>query len=340
MKKSEFYFDLPEELIAQNPVSPRDTSKLMVLNRSNKSIEHHFFYELTSLLPKDCILVVNDTKVYAGRLYVNIDDKKGELLVLKDKGENIWKCMVKPGKKFTLDKSFHIEGKKESIKGVVKKINDDGTRDISFETDKSLLDWMDDNGYPPFPPYIKNTQAKFEDYQTTYAKEVGSIAAPTAGLHFTKRVFDDLKERNIDIVTLTLHVGRGTFLPVKSEDIEDHVMHSEFYEMSKEAANKLNKAKKENKKIIAVGTTSVRTLESNIKDGLFHPETTETDIFIYPGYTYKAVDGIITNFHLPESTLIMLISAFAEKDFVFQAYHEAIKEKYRFYSFGDSMMIL
>jgi len=340
MKKSEFYFDLPEELIAQDPVSPRDSSKLMVLNRKNKTIEHHFFYELPGILPKDSVLVINNTKVYAARLYVSIDKSAGELLVLKQVSENIWRCMVKPGKKFIVDKIFSVDGRKESIKAHVIKINEDGTRNIKFDISNDLLKWMENNGYPPFPPYIKDTHASFEDYQTMYAKTTGSIAAPTAGLHFTDRVFNELDKKNIDIIPLTLHVGRGTFLPVKSEEIEDHIMHSEWYEISEESANKLNEAKKENKKIIAVGTTSVRTLESNFKDNKFHPEITETNIFIYPGYTYKAVDGIITNFHLPESTLIMLISAFAEKEFIFNAYHEAIKNKYRFYSFGDSMVIL
>jgi len=340
IKKSDFYFDLPENLIAQNPVSPRDTSKLMVLNKENKTIEHHFFYELPNLLPRDCVLVVNNTKVYPARLYVEIDDKEGELLVLKEKTENVWECMVKPGKKFTIDKKFTIKGRKENATAVIKKINSDGTREIKFDLDKNLSDWIEENGYPPFPPYIKNTHAAFVDYQTTYAKETGSIAAPTAGLHFTERVFNELAEKNIQTIHLTLHVGRGTFLPVKAENIEDHTMHSEWYEITPESSKMLNEAKEKNKKIIAVGTTSVRTLESNFKDGLFHAKTDETDIFIYPGYTYKVVDGIVTNFHLPESTLIMLVSAFAEKEFVFKAYHEAIKNNYRFYSFGDAMLIL
>ncbi|MCD6109308.1 tRNA preQ1(34) S-adenosylmethionine ribosyltransferase-isomerase QueA [bacterium] len=340
MKTKDFYFDLPKDLIAQNPVSPRDSSKLMVLNRSNKSIEHHFFYELPKLLPRNSILVLNDTKVYAGRLYVTIDNKKGELLVLKKRSNDVWKCMVKPGKRFSVGKDFIIEGKEEELNASVQNINEDGTREIKFNLNTELLDWIENNGYPPFPPYIKHTQASFQDYQTTYAKDIGSIAAPTAGLHFTDRVFNELKKKNIEILTLTLHVGRGTFLPVKVDNIEDHKMHSEWYMLSKENAEKLNMAKRQNKEIIAVGTTSVRTLESNFKNGLFHPETTNTNIFIYPGYNYKAIDGIITNFHLPESTLIMLISAFAEKKFIFKAYDEAIKNKYRFYSFGDSMMIL
>jgi len=340
IKKSDFYFDLPENLIAQNPVSPRDTSKLMVLNKENKTIAHHFFYELPKLLPQDCVLVVNNTKVYPARLYVEIDNKEGELLVLKEKTENVWECMVKPGKKFITDKIFTVKGKKENITAVIKKINNDGTRTIKFNLNENLSDWIEENGYPPFPPYIKNTQAAFVDYQTTYAKETGSIAAPTAGLHFTENVFNELAKKNIEIIPITLHVGRGTFLPVKTDNIEDHTMHSEWYEITIQSAKMLNEAKKKNKKIIAVGTTSVRTLESNFKDKLFHAKMDETDIFIYPGYAYKAVDGIITNFHLPESTLIMLISAFAEKEFIFKAYREAIKNNYRFYSFGDAMIIL
>jgi len=340
MKRKEFHFDLPENLIAQNPVSPRDSSKLMILDKLTKTIKHHFFYELPELLPANSVLVLNDTKVYAGRLYVRINDKKGELLVLKKRSNDTWQCMVKPGKKFSVDKDFIIEGKKEELNATVQKINKDGTREIKFNLNTSLFDWVENNGYPPFPPYIKHTNASFTDYQTTYAKNTGSIAAPTAGLHFTKKIFNNLNKKNIDIISLTLHVGRGTFLPVKTENIEDHEMHSEWYTISNENAEKLNTARRNGKKIIAVGTTSVRTLESNFKNGLFHPETTQTDIFIYPGYQYKAINGIITNFHLPESTLIMLISAFAGKEFIFQAYNEAIKNKYRFYSFGDSMMIL
>jgi len=340
MKKSYFYFDLPEDLIAQNPVSPRDTSKLMVLSRAEKSIKHNYFFELSELLPKDCILVLNDTKVYAARLYVEVEGKPAEILVLKKMSENTWQCMVKPGKKFSDGTVFKIKGRREDAEAKVKKINEDGTRDIEFDVSRNLMDWFEENGYPPFPHYIKNTKASSEDYQTTYAKETGSVAAPTAGLHFTDRIFDGLAEKGIETVHVTLHVGRGTFLPVKSENIEDHTMHSEWYKITPESAEKLNKGKKNGKKIIAVGTTSVRTLESNFKNGLFHPGAEETEIFIYPGYTYKAVDGIVTNFHLPESTLIMLISAFAERDFIFKAYHEAIKNNYRFFSFGDAMLIL
>lgn len=339
MKKKDFYFDLPEELIAQNPVSPRDSSRLMVLNRSKKTIQHHHFFELPSLLPKDSVLVINNTKVIAARLYVVIDNKEGELLLLKKQKQNVWRCMVKPGKKFTNGKSFCIKGKKTSINAYVKKIHKDGTRDIVFEIRSLLSKWIEKNGYAPYPPYIKNTRASFDDYQTTYAQKEGSVAAPTAGLHFTDRVFDGLKKRNISIAPVTLHVGRGTFLPVKSENVKDHVMHKEWYELTEESADILNKAKKEKQNIIAVGTTSVRTLESNIHNGRFTPKTEETGIFIYPGYSYQAVDGIITNFHLPESTLIMLISAFAGKEFIFKAYQKAIEKKYRFYSFGDAMFI-
>ena len=339
MKKKDFYFDLPEELIAQNPVSPRDSSRLMVLNRAEETILHNHFFDLPSLLPKDSVLVINNTKVIAARLYVVIKSKKGELLLLKEQQTNVWRCMVKPGKKFTCGTSFRVKGKKTSIAGKVGKIYPDGTRDITFDVQQKFSQWLSENGYAPYPPYIKNTKASFEDYQTTYAKQEGSVAAPTAGLHFTDSVFDALRKRNISIVPLTLHVGRGTFLPVKSDDIKDHVMHKEWYELTQESADLLNKAKQENRSIIAVGTTSVRTLESNIDHGTFIPKTEETGTFIYPGYNYKAVDGIITNFHLPESTLIMLISAFAGKEFIFKAYREAIKKKYRFYSFGDAMFI-
>ncbi|MBD3156904.1 tRNA preQ1(34) S-adenosylmethionine ribosyltransferase-isomerase QueA [Candidatus Peregrinibacteria bacterium] len=339
MKKSDFYFDLPEELIAQNPISPRDRSRLMVLDRTEKTIRHHHFFELPSLLPENSVLVINTTKVIAARLYVVIDNKEGELLLLKKKKPHVWKCMVKPGKKFTRNTSFRVKGRQTSITGCVEKIHPDGTRDINFDMKGNFSQWLSENGYAPYPPYIKDTSASFEDYQTTYAKDEGSVAAPTAGLHFTDRVFEALKKRNIDIIPITLHVGRGTFLPVKSEYIQDHVMHKEWYELSQESAALLNKAKRENRSIIAVGTTSVRTLESNINKSTFTAKTEETDIFIYPGYTYKAVDGIITNFHLPESTLIMLISAFAGRDFILNAYRDAVNKKYRFYSFGDAMLI-
>lgn len=340
MLTKDFNYSLPKNLIATEPVNPRDSSKLMVLNRQTKSIEHRIFNELPDIINKDYVLVMNNTKVYAARLYIIINGMEGELLLLERIKENIWKAMVKPGKKFKLGLEFEIIGKKERIKAVVKEIYEDGTRKIEFFTIKPLSNWIEENGYPPFPPYIKETKAKFEDYQTIYAKTSGSIAAPTAGLHFTDKLFKKLDKNEIQNEYVTLHIGRGTFLPVKTETIENHKMHKECYDISKITAENLNKYRSESKKILAVGTTSVRVLESNFKNNKFHEETNKTDIFIYPGYEFKAVDALLTNFHLPESTLLMLISAFANKNFIFKAYKEAINNNYRFYSFGDAMLIL
>jgi S-adenosylmethionine:tRNA ribosyltransferase-isomerase len=340
MKTRDFFFNLPKELIAVNPVSPRDESRLMVLFRKTGKIEHHIFKDLPDLIDKNYLMVLNKTRVFPARLKVIINEKAGEILLLKQESENCWQCMVKPGKKFQKDIKVIIDGKKSKISGDVKNILADGTRTIKFNLNENIIDWIENNGYPPFPPYIKDSKATLNDYQTVYAKDLGSIAAPTAGLHFTDNLFNNLNDKKIQRCHVTLHVGRGTFLPVKSENIEEHVMHKEWYEITSDTANILNNAKENNKKILAVGTTSVRTLESNIKTGKFHPETNETDIFIYPGYKFKAVNAMLTNFHLPESTLIMLVSAFAGKEFVFKAYEEAIRNKYRFYSFGDAMLIL
>ncbi len=340
MLTKDFDYILPKELIASKPVYPRDTSKLMVLNRSKKTIEHRVFNELPYILNDNYVIVLNNSKVIAARLYVEIDGSKGELLLLKKYSENTWKAMVKPGKKFKKDIIFKVIGKINTIEAKIIEIFDDGTRKIEFLNLTSLDKWIEDNGYPPFPPYIKNSKASFDDYQTIYSKDSGSIAAPTAGLHFTNDIFNKLESKGIKKTFTTLHVGRGTFLPVKTENIKDHKMHSEWYSITKSTAEFLNESKKLNKKILAVGTTSVRTLESNIKNGKFHEECNETDIFIYPGYKFKAVDVMLTNFHLPQSTLLMLISAFAGKDFVFEAYEKAIENKYRFYSFGDVMLIL
>ncbi len=340
MQTKDFDYYLPENLIATKPASPRDSSKLMVLDRKTGLISHRIFNELPEILSNEYLMVFNDTKVYAARLYVEINNKDGELLLLKRYSENIWECMVKPGKKFAVNTEFKIKGKLENINAKVIDISKDGTRKIKFFDIKSLSNWIEDNGYPPFPPYIKNTKATFDDYQTIYSKDSGSIAAPTAGLHFTDDVFQNLNLKGIKREFITLHVGRGTFLPVKTDNIQDHKMHSEWYNISNKTSNNLNDAKSKNKKILAVGTTSVRTLESNFENNKFHAESEETDIFIYPGYKFKAVDAILTNFHLPKSTLLMLISAFADKDFILKAYEEAIAQNYRFYSFGDSMLIL
>lgn len=340
MQTKDFDYNLPEELIATNPVSPRDSSKLMVLDRKTKTISHRIFNELPEILSNEYIMVFNDTKVYAARLYVEIDGKEGEILLLNRYSENIWECMVKPGKKFSIGTQFIVKGKLENINAKVLEIFEDGTRKIEFFDVKSLSIWIEDNGYPPFPPYIKNTNASFDDYQTIYSKDSGSIAAPTAGLHFTPEVFTNIDKKEIPREFVTLHVGRGTFLPVKADNIQDHKMHSEWYNLSSKTADNLNEAKSDNKKLLAVGTTSVRTLESNFKNGKFHAESEDTDIFIYPGYSFKAVDAILTNFHLPKSTLLMLISAFADREFILKAYEEAISYNYRFYSFGDSMLII
>jgi len=340
MQTKDFDYDLPKELIAKEPVFPRDSSKLMVLYRDSMKIEHRVFSELPEILNDNYVMVLNNSKVIAARLYVEIDGTKGEILLLKKFKENVWKAMVKPGKKFKKHTIIKIIGKKEKINAKVLDTYEDGTRKIEFPDTKSLDKWIEENGYPPFPPYIKESNASFDDYQTIYSKDSGSIAAPTAGLHFTDKVFENLNNKGINKAFTTLHVGRGTFMPVKTENISDHKMHSEWYSVSKQTAQFLNQAKSENKKILAVGTTSVRTLESNIKNGKFHEECSETDIFIYPGYKFKAVDALLTNFHLPQSTLLMLISAFSDKDFIFKAYKEAINQKYRFYSFGDAMLIL
>lgn len=340
MQTKDFDYKLPKALIASEPVYPRDISKLMVLYRNSGKIEHRIFNELPEILDDSFVMVLNNSKVIAARLYVEINKTKGELLLLKKIKRNKWKAMVKPGKKFTKDTEFRIMGKKESIKARIVEIFEDGTRTIEFFELDSIDKWIEDNGYPPFPPYIKNSKASFNDYQTIYSKDTGSIAAPTAGLHFTKEVFRQLNKKGIDKTFTTLHVGRGTFLPVKSENIKDHKMHAEWYSITQETANFLNRAKSNGKKILSVGTTSVRTLESNIKNDKFHEECNETDIFIYPGYKFKAVDALLTNFHLPESTLLMLVSAFSSKDLIFKAYEEAIKNNYRFYSFGDAMLIL
>jgi S-adenosylmethionine:tRNA ribosyltransferase-isomerase len=340
MLTKDFDYKLPKELIANEPVFPRDSSKLMVLNRKNKTIEHRIFNELPQILNKNYVIVLNNSKVIAARLYTEIDETKGELLLLKKYSENIWQSMVKPGKKFKKGFIFKVLGKIDTIEAKVIDIFEDGTRKIEFLNLNSIDKWIEDNGYPPFPPYIKNSKASFEDYQTIYSEDSGSIAAPTAGLHFTDEVFTKLEKKGIKKAFTTLHVGRGTFLPVKNENIKDHKMHSEWYSITKSTAELLNESKKEGKKILAVGTTTIRTLESNIKNGKFHEECNETDIFIYPGYQFKAVDALLTNFHLPQSTLLMLISAFAGKDLIFKAYKEAIENNYRFFSFGDAMLII
>lgn len=369
MLTSDFNFQLPQNLIAQKPAYPRDSSRLMVLNRANQTIQHKHFYDLPDLLEENYVLVFNKSKVMPARLFAlpqtnNVETKDllslpspYEIFLIKQINKNSWICMVKPGKKFQIGSEFQILTKDQQnlseISCTVEKINEDGTRILKFESPPDPAVLREDlgdllqQGHMPFPPYIhvdQNNEKQFEkSYQTVYADEskAKSIAAPTAGLHFTEKLLQKLKNKGIRTEFVTLHVGMGTFLPVKSEKIEDHQMHSEFFELENETAERLNEAKKQGKKIISVGTTSTRVLESCAnKNETLNPKFGETNIFIYPGYQFKFIDTLITNFHLPQSTLLMLISTFAGKDFVFKAYEEAIKEKYRFYSFGDAMIII
>lgn len=341
MKVSDFDFELPEELIAQTPLTKRDTSRFMVLNRDNHTIEDRHFYDILDYLKPGDILVRNNTKVIPARLFGIKEETGGhvEVLLLKDKGNDIWECLVGNARIVKLDTIITFgDG---SLKAKCVEIKDEGIRLFKMIYDGILYEILDKLGTMPLPPYIK---AKLEDqnrYQTVYAKIEGSAAAPTAGLHFTDEIIERIKDKGIEILDITLHVGLGTFRPVKVDDVNDHHMHSEYYMIEKDVADKLNQAKKDGRRIISVGTTSTRTLEANYKKyGKFQATHENTDIFIYPGYQFEAIDALITNFHLPKSTLLMLISAFAGKDFVFEAYHHAIEEKYRFFSFGDSMMIL
>jgi S-adenosylmethionine:tRNA ribosyltransferase-isomerase len=339
MKTEDFYYDLPEELIAQHPLKNRSDSRLMLLNKTNGDIEHKHFYDIVNYLNPGDVLVLNDTKVMPARLFGHREDKneKIEILLLKQEEGDIWECLTKPGKKTKIGTKLVFSDK---LKADVVGINKDGSRYIKFIYKGIFNEILDELGEMPLPPYIKEKLEDKDRYQTIYSKVEGSAAAPTAGLHFTKELLDQIKEKGIDIVYLTLHIGLGTFRPVKVEQIEEHQMHSEYYILSKEAARRINKAKENGNRVIAVGTTSVRTLESVANDdGKLVGKSGWTDIFIYPGYKFKIVDALITNFHLPESTLVMLVSAFSSKEKIFKAYNEAIKERYRFFSFGDAMFI-
>lgn len=341
MKLSEFDFNLPEELIAQHPLEKRDTSRLMVLNRQNQTIEHKHFYDLVDYLQPGDILVRNNTKVIPARLFGIKEATNGhvEVLLLKDLGDNTWQCLVGNARIVKVDTEISFgEG---LLKAKCIEVKDEGIRIFKMIYDGIFYEILDQLGTMPLPPYIKEKLDDQNRYQTVYAKIEGSAAAPTAGLHFTDEVIEKIKAKGIEILDVTLHVGLGTFRPVKVDDINDHHMHSEFYMIEPEVADKLNQAKANGQRIIAVGTTSTRTLEANIKKyGKFKATHENTDIFIYPGYHYEAIDCLITNFHLPKSTLLMLISAFASKEFIFKAYQEAIDQQYRFFSFGDSMLII
>ena len=339
MKTSDFDYELPEELIAQTPLKDRASSKLLVMDRFTGELEHKHFSDIKSYLHKGDVLVINDTKVIPARLMGTKEDTGAviELLLLKDKGDDIWECLARPQKR--LHEGTIIKFSDELSAEVIEILPEGVTR-VKLLYQGILLEILDRLGEMPLPPYIHEKLKEKDRYNTVYAKVDGSAAAPTAGLHFTNELLDELREEGVIITNVTLHVGLGTFRPVEVDDIKDHHMHSEFYQMSSETAEILNKAKQEGRRIIAVGTTSTRTLETIMnKYNEFKECSGNTDIFIYPGYEFKAIDCLITNFHLPKSTLVMLVSAFSKKEFILNAYNEAIKNKYRFFSFGDAMFI-
>ncbi len=340
MKTSDFSYYLPEELIAQTPLEQRDSSRLLKLDRQSGRVEHHHFYEIINYLqPGDC-LVMNDSRVLPARLLGHRPTGGAvEVLLLRDLGNKQWECLCKPGRKMQVGNEV-IFGNGDLTATVVE-VKEDGNRIVEFHYDGIFLEVLERLGKMPLPPYIKEELENQERYQTVYSREVGSAAAPTAGLHFTNELLDQIRAKGVKTAFVTLHVGLGTFRPVKAENIHDHHMHSELCMMSAETAGILNETKAAGGRVICVGTTSCRTLESLVnEDGSFEAKSKWTEIFIYPGYTFKAMDGLITNFHLPESTLVMLVSAFAGRENVLAAYEEAVREKYRFFSFGDAMCIL
>ncbi len=341
MKTSDFYYNLPEELIAQTPVEPRNSSRMMVLNKKSGKIEHKHFYNLIEYLNENDCLILNNTRVIPARIY-GIKEETGavvEFLLVSQKENDIWECLCKPGKRAKIGTKFSFgEGK---LNGEVIDINnEDGNRFVRFSCEGNIFTVLDEIGSMPLPPYIREKLEDKERYQTVYSKELGSAAAPTAGLHFTPEMLDEIKAKGVKIGYVTLHVGLGTFRPVKVDDVTKHNMHSEHYVMPKETADLINQTKKNGGRVISVGTTSCRTLESvAVKNNCICEDEDDTSIFIYPGYKFKCIDALITNFHLPESTLIMLVSAFAGFDNIMNAYNTAVKEKYRFFSFGDAMFI-
>jgi len=339
MKTNEFDFDLPQELIAQTPLLNRDESRLLVLDKETGKVEHKKFRNILDYLSAGDVLVINDTKVIPARLMGVKEDTLAviELLLLKDMGNDIWECLSRPQKRLHLGTIVRFS---DELSAEVIELLSDGVTRVKLIYSGILLEILDRLGEMPLPPYIHEKLSEKDRYNTVYAKNIGSAAAPTAGLHFTRELLDELSDKGVIITNVTLHVGLGTFRPVEVDDINNHHMHSEYYEMSSETANVLNKAKCDGRRIIAVGTTSTRTLESVInKYGEFRECSGNTDIFIYPGYEFKAISCLITNFHLPKSTLVMLVSALAGRENILNAYHEAINEKYRFFSFGDAMFI-
>lgn len=341
MKRSEFYYDLPQNLIAQDPLEQRDHSRLMVLNKETGEIEHRHFYDIVDLLNEGDVLVLNDSKVMPARLYGVKEGTMGkfEMLLLEQKGYNLWEVLVRPGKKAKIGARFVFGN--GLLTATVRDIVEEGNRIVEFEYDGNFFDVLDQIGEMPLPHYITHKLGDKDRYQTVYAKELGSSAAPTAGLHFTPELLKKIQEKGVKVEFVTLHVGLGTFRPVKEEEITDHKMHTEHYQMSQKTADAINEAKANGKRVIAVGTTSCRTLESVAqKEGCIRASEGYTDIFIYPGYQFKVLDCLITNFHLPESTLIMLVSALAGYEHTMHAYQVAVQEQYRFYSFGDAMLVV
>ena len=340
MKTEDFNYYLPEELIAQTPLKDRTSSRMLVLDKENGEIEHRHFSNIIDYLHEGDVLVLNDTKVLPARLIGEKEDTKAviEVLMLKELEENVWECLSKPAKR--IKEGTVVSFGNGKLKAECVGIGEEGIRKFKFIYDGIFLEILDSLGEMPLPPYIHEKLEEKDRYNTVYAKNIGSAAAPTAGLHFTLEILEEIKKKGVKVEYITLHVGLGTFRPVNVDDISNHKMHSEFYQMTKETAEVLNEAKKNNNRIISVGTTSTRTLESimNLYDE-FRECSGWTDIFIYPGYKFKAIDALITNFHLPKSTLIMLVSALAGRENILNAYNKAVEEKYRFFSFGDCMFI-
>ena len=346
LRTADFYYHLPEELIAQHPMEKRDHSRLMVLDREGKTIEHKHFFDILDYIRPEDVLVINNSKVIPARLYGHAEGRPEagiELLLLRQRAADTWECLVKPGKRARIGHRMVFgEG---MLTGEVVELVEEGNRLIRFDFDRekyeNIYNILHEIGLMPLPPYITERLADRDRYQTVYAKTEGSAAAPTAGLHFTPELLQALRDKGVAIAPVMLHVGLGTFRPVKEDAITDHVMHTEFFSVPAESARIINQRRAAGGRVICVGTTSCRTLESLVnEDGSFEARSRWTDIFIYPGYTFKAMDGLITNFHLPESTLVMLVSAFAGRDHVLNAYREAVQERYRFFSFGDAMVIV
>ena len=338
LRRSDYYYDLPEELIAQTPAEKRDFSRLMTVDRRTGKTRDLRFYDIVDLLNEGDCLVLNDTKVIPARIFgKNASGREFEVLLLRDRGEDVWECLLRPARKAKEGEPIYFC---EELAGRVVDTIEDGNRLIKFEYSGIFNEILDRIGAMPLPPYIKSRASDPSRYQTVYAKYDGSAAAPTAGLHFTNELLDTLRAKGVDTAFVTLHVGLGTFRPVKEDDLTKHIMHTEWYDLPQEAAEKINAAKKRGGRVVSVGTTSCRTLETVAsRCGEIRADSGETDIFIYPGYEFKCVDALITNFHLPESTLIMLVSAFAGREIILNAYKEAVEKKYRFFSFGDAMFL-